>query len=229
MKALRLPASLLLIAFAGSALAQSNDVGTNIVGSGPFVSGPIIPAGTEGGPVCPPTGAVNSSFTGGNVQLGRIFRDGVASVCPGKAYPGIFNPATSYNFETFTYSNTSGATACVTVNFNPDAGATPCGTNAHASAYINSYNPASQGDNFVGDVGSSVAQPFSFNVPGGSDLVLAVTNTAAAAVCTFAFEVVNLPCVETQPLAAPVNSPWAMILLGLILAGVGGIVVSRRS
>jgi uncharacterized repeat protein (TIGR01451 family) len=84
----------------------------------------------------------------------------------------------------------------VTVNFDPNAGANPCGTNAHASAYVGSYNPANQGANFVGDVGSSVTQPFAFDVPGGQSLVLVVTNTASAAVCDFAFQVVNLPCTE---------------------------------
>lgn len=231
MKTLTASATVLLLAIAGSVNAQSfNESGTSAVRSIGALTGPVIPAGTGGGGAfCPPTGAVLSAFTGATTQLGRIFRDGVASACPTKAYPGLFSPATTYNYETFTYQNTSAAAACVTINFDPDAGATPCGTNAHASAYVGSYNPANQAAGFVGDVGSSVAQPFSFEIPGGQAMVLVVTNTAAAAVCTFGFQVTNLPCVEaSNALPAPVNSPWALILMGLVLAGVGGLVISRR-
>jgi len=79
---------------------------------------------------------------------------------------------------------------CVTVNF--DTGT--CGTNAHASAYLNSYDPNNQAANFVGDVGSSLTQPFSFTVPSGSKLVLVVTNTASAATCDYAFSVNDYAC-----------------------------------
>lgn len=195
MKTLTLSALFLGLSTAFAAQAQvvpANDVGMSVVGTGPSIVGGNAPAGVVG-PTCP-TGPTAAAFTGANTQLGRIFRDGIPSACPTKVYPGIFNAATTYNFESFTYSNTSAAPACVTVNFDPDAGATPCLTNAHASAYIGSYDPANQATNFVGDVGSSVAQPFAFEVPGGQNLVLVVSNTSSAAVCTFGFEVLNLPC-----------------------------------
>lgn len=181
----------LAVLVAGGAWAQTaNDVGA------PAQNGTPLPIGVAPeGVMCPPGGPVTTAFTGATTQLGRIFRDAIASVCPSKVYPGIFNAATTFNYETFTYTNTSGATACVTVNFDPNTGGTPCGTNAHASAYLNSYNPASQATNYVGDVGSSITQPFSFDVPAGTDMVLVVTNTSAQAICGFTFEVLNLPCV----------------------------------
>ena len=134
-------AAVLCLAASGYASAQVvNDVGRAAESICPFVVGTPQPAAA----VCPPPGGVAASFTGTNTQSGRIFRDAIASTCPSKVYPGIFNAGTTYNFEAFTYTNTDAAAACVTVNFNPDAGATPCGTNAHASAYIGSYNPANQ-------------------------------------------------------------------------------------
>jgi hypothetical protein len=136
--------------------------------------------------------SVSASFTGDNSQTGRLFRDGIASTCPGKAYPGLFNPLTSYYYETFTYSNPGASAVCVTVNFDPNSGATPCATNAHASAYLNSYDPNNQSANFLGDVGSSVTQPFSFEVPAASSFVLVVTNTASEDICDFSFQVDNL-------------------------------------
>lgn len=185
--------------FAGGTWAQgpANDVGI------PGQNGPSLPLGVapEGGVTCPPAGPVTVTFTGATTQSGRIFRDAIPSACPSKPYPGIFNVGTIYNYEEFIYSNTSGATACVTVNFDPNTGATPCGTNAHASAYLNSYDPANQATNFVGDVGSSLTQPFAFDVPAGINMVLVVTNTASAAICDFTFEVVGLPCSEEADLS----------------------------
>lgn len=181
----------LLAANAAWALTPANDVGK------PVQPGPATGPGTPyvAGLACPPGGQVDAAFTGTHTQSGRIFRDGAATACPGEVYPGIFNAGTTYNYETFTYTNTSAATACVTVNFNPDtSGASPCATNAHASAYIGSYDPANQSLNYVGDVGSSITQPFSIDVPAGADLVLVVTNTSAQAVCSFGFEILNLPC-----------------------------------
>ena len=207
-------------------MSPANDAGLPATGGGISLSG--LPAAVEGF-VCP-NGVFNETFTGLNVQSGRIFRDGVASVCPGKAYPGVFNVGTNYNFETFTFPNTSNAAACVTVNFDPNAGATPCGTNAHASAYIGSYDPLNQGTNFVGDVGSSTTQPFSFEVPASSNLVLAVTNTAGTAICDFSFEVVNFPCTNVPlapPLPVAVNDQRALLLLAALTLLVGGVVATR--
>lgn len=186
-------AALALIA-GNLAWAQANDVGIPVQPGLPLGPGsPYVEGAT-----CPPTGQVDTAFTGATTQLGRIFRDAIQSACPSKVYPGLFNPATTYNYESFTYTNTSGATACVTVNFNPDtSGATPCTTNAHASAYLGSYDPNNQATNFVGDVGSSLTQPFSFDVPAATDMVLVVTNTSAQAICTFGFEIVSLPCSAT--------------------------------
>jgi hypothetical protein len=209
----------------------ANDNGAS-VNATQSLAGPFVP---YGGAICP-TGPVVAEFTGANTQSGRIFRDGIASVCPVKAYPGIFGEPTIFNFEEFTYSNTSAAAACVTVNFDPDTvGAAPCATNAHMSAYINSYDPLNQAANFVGDVGSSLAQPFSFEVPANSNLVLVATNTSSQAICSFGFEVVNLPCQEGggeipagEPVDLPIGNNLVLALMGLFLVGLGWFAVRRR-
>lgn len=217
--------------------AQSiNDNGTAPTLPGNPLNGPFTPYGGGGGIVCP-AGPVLSAFTGTTTQDGRIFRDGIASTCPVKAYPGLFGAGTAFNYETFTYNNTDAAAACVTVNFDPDtAGTTPCGTNAHMSAYQGSYDPANQAANFLGDVGSSLAQPFSFEVAGSSQVVLVVTNTSAAAVCDFAFEVVDLPCdagggeVPLAPsIELPTQNTLGMLIMGLLLAAAGWVAVRRRT
>jgi hypothetical protein len=196
--------SLMLAATTGvQAQSTRNDVGVNVTPTTfNFTLPPVVPA-SRGLVSCPPVGAVAAAFTGATTQDGRIFRDAMPSVCPSKVYPGIFGAGAQFNFETFSYANTSAAAACVTVNFNPDTvGTTPCTTNAHASAYLGSYDPTNQATNFVGDVGSSVAQPFLFEVPAGQNMVLVVSNTSAAAICDFGFEVINLPCTSGTPTLA---------------------------
>ena len=232
-------ALLLAVAMAPAVMAQTpNDVNRPVNGGAGLV-GPFTTAPVAGTPSCP-DGPVSTAFTGATTQLGRIFRDAVPSACPTKAYPGIFNAATTYNYEAFTYTNTDAAAACVTVNFDPDTvGASPCTTNAHASAYIGSYDPANQGTNFVGDVGSSLAQPFSFEVPAGQNMVLVVTNTSAQAVCTFGFEVVNLPCTVGPPppppfettfdVAVPTVGQYGLILLAALMAVAALVFLNRRA
>lgn len=225
---------LLVMSAANAQLVAVNDVGISAVSRQSLILGTPTPQGT--GAVCPDA-PVLASFTGNTSQDGRIYRDAIPSACPNKAYPGIFNQGTQYNFETFTYRNTSAAAACVTVNFDPDTqGTAPCATNAHASAYIGAYNPADQATNFVGDVGSSIAQPFAFEVPGGEDMVLVVTNTSSAAVCDFAFEVVSLPCddgggVIVLPVVAhvPTGTYYGLGLLALLLGTLGFVAMRSRN
>jgi len=140
-------------------------------------------------------GSISSSLNAaGPLQNGRIFRDAIPSVCPAKAYPGAFNVGTNFAYNTFAFSNPTAAAACVQVNFDPAAGATPCNTNGHASAYLNAYDPSNQAAGFLGDVGSSLTQSFNFQVPAGANFIVVVTNTAAAATCTFQFSVVIPGC-----------------------------------
>jgi len=233
-------ALLLAVALVPAVGAQTaNDV-NQAVSSSLTLSGPFFAPQVNGeGPNCPPAGVVEAAFTGTTTQDGRIFRDAIPSVCPSKVYPGNFGVGTQFNYETFTYSNTSAAPACVTVNFDPDTvGATPCSTNAHASAYIGSYDPANQAANFVGDVGSSLAQPFSFEVPANSNMVLVVTNTSSAAICTFGFEILNLPCETGGPgggafettfdVAVPTVGEYGLIALAALMAAAALVFLNRR-
>jgi len=141
--------------------------------------------------VCPVGGQVIAGHldASGPLQSGRIFRDAIPSSCPSKTYPGIFGVGTPFAYDVHEFAPPL-LDSCVTVNF--DTGS--CGFNGHASAYLNSYDPNNQAANYVGDVGSSLTQPFSFTVPSGSKLVLVVTNTSNAATCDYSFSIVNYVC-----------------------------------
>ena len=182
--------------------------------------------GTGGGGDLVPLDAtaivVETGFDGTEMTMsGRIFRDGVASQCnPAKPYPGDFDPGTQYSYRVFgPYVN--GPDTCITVNFNPDTpvGPNPCGVNAHAMAYLGSFNPADRSQNYLGDVGSSTTQPFSFPAPADSQILIVVSATQSGdptPVCSFDF--------SSNELSAPVPAmnPRAMALLALLLL-VGGL------
>ncbi|HMB61162.1 MAG TPA: hypothetical protein VKN35_14715, partial [Xanthomonadales bacterium] len=180
-----LSACLAVLMLPGLALAQDDTNDADL---------PVPPAGVVPPPVNGLSCEVEAGFTGLTFKQGRLFRDTIPSSCPAKAFPGEINPGTTYNYETYSFTNVENNAVCVTVDFDPDAGASPCGTNAHASAYSGSFDPMNIATNYVGDVGSSVAQPFSFEIPAAGDLVLVVENTSVQEICTFGFEVIELPC-----------------------------------
>ena len=180
-----------------------------------------------------PTYSVTATFSGTNVQDGRLFRDGVPSTCSNKAYPGDSGVGTPFNFETYTYANVSPDPACVLINFDPNAGANPCGIDAHLSAYSGSYDPLNQSANFLGDVGSSDTLPFFVTIPGATDLVLLSNNTQAGQLaCEFSFELVGLPCELGPPPANVIEVPtlgqWGLGALAALLA-IAGFLLMRRN
>lgn len=144
------------------------------------------------GQACPGDGQViNGSLNSvtGPFQDGRLFRDAVPSVCPAKTFPGVFGAGSTMNYSTHTFLAAS-ATSCVTVNFNTGT----CDTNIFAGAYLNSYNPLDISQNYIGDIGSSLTQSFSFEVPAGNSLVLVATSTNFPVTCDYSFSVDNYAC-----------------------------------
>jgi hypothetical protein len=159
------------------------------------------------GASCAPDGVISSSLDPSlPTQTGRTFRDGNPSTCAGKPYGGLFASGSTFLYRTFGPFINSGTGTCATVNF--DTGT--CGFDVHMAAYADSYDPANQGTNYLGDVGGSLTQPFSFPVPDGQDLVLVAHNnfaTTGTLTCDFSFEIQNLPCDVTPPTIAMVVDP----------------------
>jgi hypothetical protein len=179
---------------------------------------------------CPPATAVTGSIDGTEAtQDGRIFRDGTASTCAGKTYPGVSLTGTPILYETYTYQNVGSQNACVTVNFNSTNGSGQHVT--FLSAYLNSYDPNDKSLNYLGDEGSSpdafsgVPNSFSFTVPANQDLVLVVNttnNTSERA--DYSFTISGMPC---QIQSVPTLSEWGMIIF-IALAGAGSLYFMRR-
>lgn len=164
-------------------------------------------------------------------QLGRIFRDGIASTCLGKACPGDFNTANSYYYDTYSFINNSANAECIEIGF--DVGT--CGTNVHAMVFLGSYTPpagAGQlcGSNtFLGDVGSSTTQPFVVEIPAGATFTVVMSNTASLQICDYSFTLnpvtPGVVISGTGCVAVPTLSQWGIFLFMLSLVGLGLIVV----
>ncbi|MFC7358256.1 HYR domain-containing protein, partial [Jejudonia soesokkakensis] len=195
--------TLLLILFAGAIFAQERNNSTDIEGfenvvngnqnsfygfSNPsFIGDPIDP--TQPIEVAIGLDTEPAGFTvRSGTQLGRINRNGVASACPSKVYPGAFNTTTTYNYTAIQFINTSSTSECVTINFDPNSGSSPCGVNGHAHIYQEAgganempFDPSDRGTNYLGDSGISATVSYSFTVePGFFEVVFSTTGAGSS-------------------------------------------------
>ncbi len=118
------------------------------------------------------------------VQSIRLFRDGRSSTCT------FTRPATtsavSVNADAYTFTNTTGGTACISVELD----ATGCGAATNQismAAYSPSYSPSAVTTNVIGDPGLSTGQNFfntmTFSVPAGATYVIVVHTVNNATTC----------------------------------------------
>lgn len=117
--------------------------------------------------------------TGDPTQMGRLSRDNVvADWSTTKAFPGTFSSGVSYRYRTYSIpAATLLSTPYVQVSCN--------NLNGHlfVAAYANSYDPANQSVNYLGDAGTSgnffTADPvfFQLHLSPGDSLVLVVNDT----------------------------------------------------
>ncbi|HKR61311.1 MAG TPA: M36 family metallopeptidase, partial [Pyrinomonadaceae bacterium] len=122
---------------------------------------------------------IAGSIAGGDTtQVNRLFRDGVASTCANKTFPGE-SAAATIRYDTHTFVNSSGNTACIKVSLAANFA-------AHSVAYLNSYDPANKATNYLGDLGivypgNNSTATYTVNVPAGATYVIVVTETAVGA------------------------------------------------
>lgn len=135
------------------------------------------------------------------LSTGRIFRNAVASACsPAKACPG---GSAGGPFQNNVYQFDIPADCqCLTVSHNTGS----CGANVHGAAYLGAVAPfaaypancvPTSGVTYLGDVGSSVTQPYSFEIPpnANSTILSIVTNSnfTPPPGCTFSFSIACVP------------------------------------
>ena len=119
--------------------------------------------------------------TSDSTQADRMGRNQVPSTCSGKAPPGGGFPGTKY-YETYTFTNTSGAPRCYTVTINAQLGGPG---DIQSVAYDQTYNPANLNENYLGDSGVSGlgttvdTATYSFTVPAVHNFVVVVNTTGS--------------------------------------------------
>lgn len=168
------------------------------------------------------SGAPGFDFITGT-QTGRIFRDGIPSVC------GTAKTCSTYGTDTIIYDaytlyNSGGSAQCVTITL------TVPGTEyLHAIAYVNGYVAASYCTNYIGDCGSSSSsstpQTFSVDLPAGDDLVIAVTEAYGDEGLGDAYTLEVTGAVGAMGI--PTFGTWGLIAFVILLA-IGGLFVMRK-
>ncbi len=124
--------------------------------------------------------SVMGSLVPGDLTMpNRLFRDGVASTCANKAFPGT--SAGSHLYDTYSYVNTTGQSQCITVSY-----AAKSTGDVFVAAYNNSFNPAALSTNYLGDGGLSSI--------GGSVSTFSVTVASGATLVLVALEANSAPC-----------------------------------
>ncbi|KAF0226141.1 MAG: hypothetical protein FD167_4883, partial [bacterium] len=141
-------------------------------------------------------------------QTSRVFRDGIATGCKGKPFPGTL--AGNFKYDAYRFQNTSSEDRCMTVNLNK---VSCSNTSLFASAYLNCFNPNNITQNYIADAGTSTNnRAFSFNVPAGAQFVVVVSSVVSSNVSCrdYSFSIngmtdcgnpdFNLACTKGAPL-----------------------------
>jgi autotransporter-associated beta strand protein len=159
------------------------------------------PSCTNGGGACESCTFVSGTFTTNTPTLSRrLLATGAPSIClPDKPCPGADDrpnlPPARYLKHTFT--NATGADACLTAQLHFDCPTAPVGA-LHVAAYLGDLNPNAACADYLGDSGGAVPDaypPFSFRVPAGSNFVLVVSTRGEDIGCdSYWLELFGLPC-----------------------------------
>jgi hypothetical protein len=163
------------------------------------------------------TPTISTSFptSATGTQTNLVFPDDPPSTCAAPtAFPGTLT-STTPRFDSYTLTNTSGATACVTITITADKSALGA---IQAVAYNGAFNPANVGTNYLADPGfSSIVFPgypgvFSGNIPAAGTLTVVVVELKSpangfpsAVGSTYTLKVAGLP-VTSAPTLAKVGS-----------------------
>jgi N-acetylneuraminic acid mutarotase len=167
-------------------------------------------ATATGSPSCTPTVINGSLDTGDPTQIDRLFRSGFPQTCPATTTCATFGDPTPRHYDSYTFTNTTGSTQCVTID-----PTTQCvGTNyIFVAAYLGSFDPNNICNNWIGDSGSSPdpTQPpvtFQVSVDNGQTLVVVVSEVTPDAGCpAYTLTVTGLCGGGGTPTPSPSGTP----------------------
>ncbi len=154
--------------------------------------------GLPGCNTCPPS-RIDGDMTNGStdylamrsISNGRLNRDLNTSRCGvNKAAPTVLDTGTNFDFDAYTFVNSSSSDACISV-----AVSNPSSTAIFAQAYLDSFNQNNLSQNYLADAGGAgEGRSMAFTVPANRAFVVVFTrvNTQAATI-TYSFNVIGLP------------------------------------
>jgi Spy/CpxP family protein refolding chaperone len=163
-----------------------------------------------------PVGSNYAAITG--LQTSRMNFTFPISACGStKANPGAAVSALTRRYDSYTFTNSSAAPICVTVNLTHSANAL-----LYVDAYMPTFVPATVNTNFAGDNGGSATsgagttQLFSFTVPAGQTFTVVVseTNQNGGLNVPYNLKVTGLPASAVPANQPPINAvPGAQTVL----------------
>ncbi|MGH9873259.1 MAG: DUF4214 domain-containing protein [Pyrinomonadaceae bacterium] len=162
----------------------------------------------------PSAGGVCNACAGGSITCtgtidatdpdkgGRLSVAGAVSTCASPtSCPGTV--AGIFRYDSYVFTNTTGATACFTVTITNN-----CGDSLFSAAYSPGYQPANFCTNYLADIGFPVTSgggPFaySFNLTNTQRVVVVVHNRNTNLLCTGGTYTLNIsPCPPATPTAS---------------------------
>lgn len=166
----------------------------------------------------PPTSNIACLFTGSLLagdltmpqRLNRPGAPGGTCATP-LPFPGTFGTG-PYFYDTYTFTNTTGASACVVVNLTTTD---LVNANIQSAAYLGSFNPLALGTNYIADPYVSTGTPapaagvtYSFNLASGATTVIVVysanVNSAPSGTASnYTLSIDGLPDLCPQPPCVP--------------------------
>ena len=115
-------------------------------------------------------------------QVDHLNRSGSPQTCPATTTCAIFGDGLLHHYDSYTFTNTSGSTQCVTIDTNSACTGVRF---IFTAAYLGSFDPNNICTNWIGDSGFSPdpEQAFQVDVDDGQTLVVVVSNVTAKGTC----------------------------------------------
>ena len=160
---------------------------------------PTTTATPTGSPSCTPFVINGSIDLNDPTQTDHLNRSGIAQTCPATTTCAIFGDGLEHHYDSYTFTNTTGSTQCVTI----DTNSTCIGVRfIFTAAYLGSFDPANICTNWIGDSGFSPDPDVAFqvDVDNGQTLVVVVSNVTADGTCPgYTLTVTALSACEASP------------------------------
>jgi len=157
-------------------------------------------------PTCTPIVIKGSIDASDPTQTNRLFRSTVPQTCPATTTCETFADGLQHHYDAYTFTNTTGATQCVTI----DTSTACTGNNfIFVAAYLDSFDPSNICNNWIGDSGSSPnpQQAFSLTIEIGETFVIVVSEVTPDAGCpSYTITMTGL-CSGGTPTPTPTTSP----------------------